>query len=285
MAQIRREEGRRLFGTDPAGYDRARPGHADRVYRVLVETCGLGPSTRGLEIGPGTGQATRRVLELGADLVAIEPDSALADYLALRTKSSLIVLNEPLEDVELPDEAFDLAIAASSFHWVDEDPGLSKIFAALRPGGSVALWWTLFGDDERPDRFHQALSSVLDSLYATEGIEPERSPSAGCEGRPRFALDVEARRAAVTLAGFDEFEHELISWTQTWDTARIRTLYATFSPILRLESATRAAILDAVAEVADRQFGGRVELPLLTSLYTARRPPLHDDSLARSSRG
>ena len=205
--------------------------------------------------------------------MAVEPDSALADYLTLHTKSSLIVLNEPLEDVELPKEAFDLAIAASSFHWVDENLGLSKIFAALRPGGWVALWWTLFGADERPDRFHEELGGVLDSLYAAEGIEPERSPSAGAEGRPRFALDVEARRAAVTLAGFDEFEHELIGWTQTWDTARIRALYATFSPILRLDGATRAAVLDAVTDVADRQFGGRVELPLLTSLYTARRPP------------
>ncbi len=37
MSGIAREDGHRLFGTDPAGYDAARPGHADRVYEVLAE--------------------------------------------------------------------------------------------------------------------------------------------------------------------------------------------------------------------------------------------------------
>ena len=86
---IAREEGRRVFGTDPETYDRARPGHAERVYEILVERCGLGPGTSVLEVGPGTGQATRRLLELGADpLVAIEPNEDLA-RLPARARSGI----------------------------------------------------------------------------------------------------------------------------------------------------------------------------------------------------
>ena len=265
---ISREEGRRLFGSDPESYDRGRPGHPRRVYDVLVETCGLGPASRVLEIGPGTGQATRRLLELGADVTAVEPDPALAAYLTSAMRSSLVVRNESLEEVELPAEVFDLATAASCFHWVEEDAGLSKIFASLRPGGSLALWWTLFGADELPDPFQQALSRALEA----EGLELERSPSAGREGGPRFALDADARRAALSQAGFARLEHEVIPWAHTWDTAGIRALYATFSPILRLGSAERAAVLDAVTRVAEQRFGGHVERPLRTSLYTAHRP-------------
>ena len=85
MARIGRDEGRRLFGLDTAAYERGRPGHAEEVYDVLRERCGLGAGTKVLEIGPGTGQATRRLLELGADpLVGIEPDGALADLLRER---------------------------------------------------------------------------------------------------------------------------------------------------------------------------------------------------------
>lgn len=117
MSQIDRKEGRRLFGSDPAAYDAARPGHPDRVYEVLVAHCGLCPSTSVLEIGPGTGQATRRLLKLGADpLVAVEPDPALADYLISVTDRSPDIRVAPLEEVELPAVSFDLAVAASSFH-------------------------------------------------------------------------------------------------------------------------------------------------------------------------
>ena len=173
MEAIPREEGRRLFGTDPAGYDRARPGHPPRVYEVLVERCGLVPGTAVLEIGPGTGQATRRLLELGAaPLVAVEPDAQLAAHLRDAFGERVDVRETTIEDASLPAESFGLAAAASSFHWVDEGVGLGRIFDALRPGGWVALWWTLFGDDE-PDAFIDATSPLLRGL--------EREPDAGRE--------------------------------------------------------------------------------------------------------
>ncbi|MBM2824126.1 MAG: methyltransferase-like protein [Thermoleophilia bacterium] len=266
MPQIDRKEGRRLFGSDPAGYDAARPGHPDRVYEVLVDRCGLGQEAAVLEIGPGTGQATRRLLELGADpLVAVEPDPALVDYLISVTDRRPDIRMAPLEEVELPAAAFDLAVAASSFHWVDEAAGLAKIAQALRPGGWWAMWWTLFGDDARPDPFRAATDPIVRELPS--------SPHEGGSGRPRFALDVETRTSALAAAGFKQYEHELIPWSFEWDTAGIRALFATFSPIARLEQRRREAVLDAVAKVAEDKFDGLVIKPLLTSIYTAQLPP------------
>ena len=263
--QIDRREGRRLFGTDPAAYDLARPGHAERVYDVLVERCGLGPGTRVLEIGPGTGQATRRLLELGADrLVAIEPNSSLAAYLTDAFGDRVDVRVTPLEEAQLPSEAFDLAVAASSFHWVDEAVGLESVSAALRPGGCWAVWWTLFGDGGQPDAFITATSPLLENLHS--------SPTAGEEGRPPHARDRETRLAALEAAGFEDLEHELIEWQASWDTEGIRALYGTFSPIARLDDRRREEILDGVAQIAEADFGGVVERTLVTSLYTARRP-------------
>lgn len=265
MVRIERKEGRRLFGIDPAAYHSARPGHAERVYEVLVERCGLGPGTAVLEVGPGTGQATRRLLDLGAGpLVAIEPDPALAAYLDAALGGRIEVQIVPLEDAHLPSGTFDLAAAASSFHWVEEEAGLAKLFAALHPGGWLALWWTLFGDGGEPDAFIAATSPLLEHLQA--------SPTRGEEGRPAHALDSEARLAALQAAGFEDAEHELVRWGASWNTEGIRALYGTFSPIARLDEARKAEILDDVASIAERDFGGRVERTLRTSLYTARRP-------------
>jgi SAM-dependent methyltransferase len=265
VPRIDRKEGRRLFGSDPAAYDAARPGHAERVYEVLVERCGLAQGTAVLEVGPGTGQATRRLLELGAQpLVALEPDPALAAYLEESLGDRVEVRLATLEEARLPAGTFDLAVAASSFHWVDEDLGLARIFASLRADGWFAMWWTHFGEAGKPDAFITATSPLLADL--------QRSPSAGEEGRPPHGLDTEARLAALRTAGFEDLGHELIPWHATWDTRGIRALYATFSPIARLDDARRTEILDRIAHIAEHDFGGRVGRTLRTSFYAARRP-------------
>ena len=265
MSRIGRHEGRRLFGADPAGYDLARPGHAARVYEVLVERCGLGSGTNVLEVGPGTGQATRRLLELGAHpLVVLEPNPQLAGFLRTSFGEGIEIRETTLEDADLPVGAFDLAAAASSFHWVEEDVGLGLILSALRPGGWFAMWWTLFGERGKPDAFIAATSPLLENL--------EASPTKGEEGRPAHGRDVVARVAALEAAGFVDIEHELVEWNASWDTAGIRALYGSFSPVLRLESARRTELLDEIARIADADFGGRVSRDITTALYTARRP-------------
>src|SRR5262249_62136550 len=77
-----RQFGRQAFGSDPGSYHAARPAYPEWVFEVLRERCGLDPKVAVFEIGPGTGTATRRLLELGANpLVAVEPDDRIANFL------------------------------------------------------------------------------------------------------------------------------------------------------------------------------------------------------------
>jgi SAM-dependent methyltransferase len=146
---LQRDEGRRLFGVDPIGYSAGRPDYPEAVYEVLLQRCGLGPATRALEIGPGTGLVTKRLLAQGAHVTAIEPDPSMASCLRdLASSPELVVVISSFEEVELAGADFDLAVAATSFHWVDQKVGLSKLAQAIRPGGWVALWWTLFPRSE-----------------------------------------------------------------------------------------------------------------------------------------
>ena len=137
MPRIDRTQGRQLFGADPAAYDLGRPGHSPLVYEVLVERCGLGPGTSVIEVGPGTGQATRRLLELGADpIVVVEPNPSLAEYLEERYGDRLELVRASLEEAELEPNRFDLAAAASSFHWVDERALHASSRSCGRAGGA-----------------------------------------------------------------------------------------------------------------------------------------------------
>jgi SAM-dependent methyltransferase len=215
-----------------------------------------------VEVGPGNGQVTRRLLDIGAEVVAVEPDARLAQFVRERLGDRFELFEHALEDAELEASAFDLAVAASSFHWVDEAAGLTSLRGALRPGGWIAIWWTSFGDETRPDLFKDAVDQLFEDV--------PHSPSAGLEGRPSFGRDAERRLAALAAAAFDRPTHDDFGWSQVWDSAGIRDLYATFSPIIALEPEHRKQLLDAVERIACEDFGNRVEKPLVTSLYTAR---------------
>jgi SAM-dependent methyltransferase len=217
-----------------------------------------------VEVGPGTGQATRRLLEIGAEVVAVEPDALLAGFLRERLGDQVELVEHTLEDAELNAHAFDLAVAASSFHWVDEAVGLASLRGALRPGGWVAIWWTSFGDETRPDPFIDAVQPLFEDV--------PHSPSAGVEGRPSFGRDAQCRLAALAAAGFGLAAHAEFRWSHTWDSTGIRGLYSTFSPVIALEPDRRTQLLDAVERIARKDFGNRVDRPLVTSLYTAENP-------------
>lgn len=266
MTGIGRDEGRRLFGGDAAGYASARPEYPERIYQRLREVCGLRPGTRTLEIGAGSGLATRRLLALGADpLVAVEPDRRLAAHLEVIAQASpaLRVVVDTFEQAALEHERFDLAACATAFHWLDPGPALGRTATLLRPGGWIALWWNVFGDPERPDPFHEATKELLAPLGT--------GPSGGSHGVPSFALDSRSRLADLAAAGFEEADGEVVRWTARLDPATIRALYATFSNITRLPERDGQRVLAALARVAEVEFGGRVERPFVSAIYTARK--------------
>lgn len=257
VAQQERIEGRTVFGRDPAAYDRARPPYPERVYEVLRDRCGLRDGTAVLELGPGPGTATRRLLELGADpLVAVEPNPASAAYLVEATGGTVEVLVAPFEEVELP-RSFDLVVAATSFHWIDPEPGIPKVFSALRDGGWFAMWANIHGDLASDDAFHLATEELL-------GPSPE-VPWA------RFT-DEETNARLLSAAGFEDVEHELLRSSMRFDPVGIRALYATFSGIERRPPDERESVLDGLERIATDEFGGVVERGILTTLYTARKP-------------
>jgi SAM-dependent methyltransferase len=272
IGAIQRSQGRQLFGADPARYDAARPDYPEGVHALLVDRCELRQGTRAFEIGAGTGKVTRQMLRRGAcPIVAIEPDARLASFLASASASPsasgdmcLTVTVSPFEETDLPPAAFDLGAAATVFHWLDQDVALHKIMHAIRPGGWWAMWWNVFGDTARPDDFHGATQHLFASV--------EHTPSTGRNGSPHYALDTDTRIDTLRATnGFDIITHDLLRWTLTLSTDEVVALYATFSPVSRLAPAARERFLDALRQIADTHFSGRVERPMLTPIYTARR--------------
>jgi Methylase involved in ubiquinone/menaquinone biosynthesis len=253
-----------MFNHAAAGYD-ARPGYPSRVFDVLAQRCGLGSGSRVLEIGPGTGQATVPMLDLGAAVTAVEPGAELAHLLTQRcTGRALQVIVGPFETVELPDAAFDVVAAATSFHWVDPTVGFERCARCLRDDGWLALWWTIWGDPDRSDPFHDALVPIL-RVKAPHLLDAEAGASA-------YIGDIAARVAQIDAAGmFGPVEEESILWEGTHDPLALRAIFATFSAWIALPEPLRTEMFDEVTRVAREDFDGRVTRPYRTVVYTARR--------------
>jgi SAM-dependent methyltransferase len=262
---LHREEGRRLFGLDPAGYRAGRPDYPEVVYETLVERCGLGPRTRALEIGPGTGLVTQHLLREGAHVTAVEPDPSMASYLSdTAASANLDVVISSFEEADITPAGFDLAVAATSFHWVDQELGLSKLGRAIRPGGWVALWWTLFRDPDQPDEFSQAVEQILGPSTRGAFDEP---------GRPPFQLDESHRRRDMTgWAGLSDVTSQIISWTCELTPVQARALYASMATVIRRPLDEQRRVLDGVARLATELSEGVVTRRFVTALYTGRRP-------------
>lgn len=264
---IHPSEGRTLFGADSANYEQARPEYPEEVYGFLG-TCGaLSRDRATLEIGAGSGLATRRLLELGVNpLTVIEPDARFAPMLqavAAPFAADFELMQCSFEEAELDPASYDLIVAATSFHWVDRSDGMAKAARLLRSGGHLALWWNVFGDDTRADPFHEATHTILRDLRTSPSGAPEEVP---------FALDVDARLAAfAAIRAFSTPAYALYRWTLALTTEQVGALYGTFSSINALPADAARAILDRLMEVAEEQFAGRVERNMISVVYVAQK--------------
>jgi 2-polyprenyl-6-hydroxyphenyl methylase/3-demethylubiquinone-9 3-methyltransferase len=111
----------------------------DTVLRRISKLEPVEPGMSLLEIGVGSGWFSVFCAERGLRCTGIEHNPHYCEH-ALRLAADrgveLEMLSASIEDVVLPVESFDIAVAASVFEHVrDHERALGNIFAALRPGG------------------------------------------------------------------------------------------------------------------------------------------------------
>jgi SAM-dependent methyltransferase len=259
----RTHEGRELYGQDPASYSAGRPDYPERVYDVLVNRCHLREASRVLEIGPGTGQVTSRLLSLGASVTAVEPSAPMAEYLEEALGgTALDVVVATFEDARIADGSFDLAVAANAFQWVDREVGAHKLRRLVVPGGWVAIWGMLFEDPTRRDEFNSWMESLLGPPLAA-GTDP---------GGLKILFDEAERLPELRQAGFLDVESELIRSDVSMNGEQVRALYASMTTILLRPPSERPQLLDSIEETVRDQFGDSVDLHFVACLYTARNP-------------
>jgi cyclopropane fatty-acyl-phospholipid synthase-like methyltransferase len=112
---------RQVFDEAAELYERARPTYPSELFRDLIELADLRGNGRILEIGAGTGKATRRLAERGFGITALELGAGLADVARgkLADFTNVRVVTADFEAWEPVEAGFDSIVSFSAFHWID----------------------------------------------------------------------------------------------------------------------------------------------------------------------
>ncbi len=265
--QDRRAAGR-LFNEVPELYDRVRPDYPDELFADLLAITGIHDGSMVLEVGCGTGQATRALAVRGFRICAVEAGSGMAAVARQRLGNfdNVEVKNSTFEEWDSQGKHFDLLLAAASWHWVDPDVGWPKAHALLHPAG----WMALIGNVvvRRPGELE---------VYAETADLHERF----CPGNPDWGhppLEEEVRKTSDGWGvGVEDpgrwFGPTEVRWypaVQWFDGAGFADLLRSASVYRRLKPEVRDPLLAAVAERIRERLGDRVPRRYLAVLRVGR---------------
>lgn len=246
------------FGLDAPGYHEARLPYPDALYDELFGR--LPPKPSILEIGAGSGLVTEALLKRDpAKLIAVEPDPALVAFTMSRLSNSrLTMMTSGFEDAAVTGE-FDLIACAAAFHWMEPMSALARVKALLSPDGLWAMWWHSYRNPGKGDEFADLVTPLLRNIALPPSDTLLR----------HYSLDEELHRRTLKEAGFQSIEYRLYQQVRELTTEQALSLYASYSYVRVLPDETKTRLLEGIAEIVERNFGGRAPNLVLTPLYFA----------------
>ncbi|MGH1561178.1 class I SAM-dependent methyltransferase [Mumia sp. DW29H23] len=244
----RSPERARGFDACASEYALARPSYPERAVRWLV---GDEP-VRVLELGAGSGQMTSALAKAGHDVVALDRSAEMLSQLA--TRLDVPVVRGVAERLPFHAGAFDVVVAAQSFHWFDPLRTLPELARVLRTGGRLSLVWNT-RDESVP--WVRRLTSIIDA-------EPD---------------DLEEITDSLPLSGFFDLpESSNFGFWQQLDLDSLLALVASRSYIAAKPAAERERVLEQVKGLYDSHASGHNGLRMR---YATRcfRAEVHKDAL------
>lgn len=249
-----------IFDGDARLYDRARPDYPAALFADLVELTGLGLGSRVIEIGTGTGQATRNLAGTGASVIAVELGARLASVLRENVRGTAVqVVHSAFEDWS-PPYRVDLVTSFTAWHWVEKTTRADRVHAALAPGGRLATVTTAHVRGGTVEFFAQAQDCYLQWDPATDHDEVLLSPAQlpetidEIDTDPRFAPAVRRRYVRDITYTADDY----VAVLQTYSGHRA------------LSTERRTGLLSCLRSLIEDQYGGGITKTYLHELRVAQ---------------
>ena len=228
------------FGAVADLYALARPTYPVDAVRFCLPPA----ARRVLDLGAGTGKLTSVLLDVGLEVVAVEPDDAMRALIDPRATA----LSGTAEQLPLEDHSVDAILVGQAWHWFEVKAALASVRRVLRPGGILGLLWNVIDDSAGWPR---ALADLV-------GMEDRLSLVQRDDTRPYEEPD-----------GLGDWARQLFPHPQAADADHVVANMASRSVIIVQEQDARLELLGRVRDVVP---AGRFEIPWVTDAWRAALP-------------
>lgn len=149
------------FSTRVENYQKYRPNYPEEVLDELMKYLPKKNDSIAADIGSGTGIFTKKLLDRGLKVYAVEPNDEMRKVAeeSLHKYPKFHSIKGTAENTTLPDESVDLVTAAQAFHWFKPEPTLKEFQRILQPEGMVAFVWN--ERDLLADEFMKEYNQIL----------------------------------------------------------------------------------------------------------------------------
>jgi SAM-dependent methyltransferase len=255
------QERSRLFDQQAEAYDRFRPTYPDAVIDEL-----LGPVPVGLEVldvGCGTGIASRQMARCGAKVLGVELAPRMAE---IARGHGVEVEIAAFEGWDAAGRTFDRVTSAQAWHWLDLPIATAKACSVLRPGGRLGLIWNAGCP---PDDLADALEEVYASVVPRGGHRVFRGYAADRSTDVRTGLDPEME-AVSAVPDFGAPTEKWFPWTRAYQRDEWLDQLLSRSDHTALKPEVLDRLLEAIGAAID-DYGGSFVMNFETVLITATR--------------
>lgn len=243
-------------------YDQARPRYPSALYDDLIALSGIRPGDRLLEIGCGTGIATRPLLQRGFDVVCVEPGERLAAAARRNLRSFRAEVDiQDFEGFMAPAGSFRLVFSATAWHWVDPAVRCRHAHELLTAGGHLAFWNALHAFPSGFDSFFTEIGDV----YREIGFEqPDQWPP------PTPEQIADDSNEIIASGLFDDVQVRRYVWQRAYTAEEYIALLDTFSSHIAMPSAKRERLYQWIRQRVAARPRQRVHRHWYAILHVAR---------------
>lgn len=236
-----------------------RPTYPADPFDALFDMLPAEPEI--VEVGPGTGQATRDLLARGASVHAIEIGPAMAAKLRANLPTDrLRVSVGDFEMLDVEPGCADAVFSATAYHWIRAGAQADRPAAILRRGGVVAIV-DLVQVDSPDDLGFFAAAQPIYERYGERHTGPPAPTRGGVDPPIRAVLEADRRFGHVAVRRYD--------WNQSYSASDYRELMLSYPGTQMMDEADRLGLLDDIESFIRSDFGGVVTRPLVVTLTTA----------------
>ncbi|HEX6981489.1 MAG TPA: class I SAM-dependent methyltransferase [Balneolaceae bacterium] len=128
-----------LFTEKSEAYAKYRPGYPAEAINAILDPFKAQKTIKIIDIGAGTGIASRLMAERGALVTAIEPNGSM--IASARSHERVNYIQARAECTPVDTNSADIVTSFQAFHWFNFKKSLKEFNRILKPGGKLALVW------------------------------------------------------------------------------------------------------------------------------------------------